>query len=93
MDLSWRKGNLYEPDVSRCLALIKATKLPVLPPAEMTLEHFKELMVLDKKVLDGSLRLVLLGALGDAIITSDFPMSDFDDCIIDALEASEQIPS
>ncbi|REG82364.1 3-dehydroquinate synthase [Marinomonas pollencensis] len=93
VDLSWRMGNLTEQDVSRSVALFKAANLPVLPPAEMTLEHFKALMVLDKKVLDGSLRLVLLDSLGDAIVTSDFPMSDFDECIIDALEASEKIPS
>lgn len=86
IDLSWRMGNLSEDDVSRSVALFKAAKLPVLPPSEMTLDNFKSLMSLDKKVLDGSLRLVLLSSLGEAIVTSDFPMEDFDACIMDALE-------
>jgi 3-dehydroquinate synthase len=37
----------------------------------MTSEQFVELMGVDKKVLDGRLRLVLLASLGKAIITSD----------------------
>ncbi|GAA0837221.1 MULTISPECIES: 3-dehydroquinate synthase [Marinomonas] len=93
VDLSWRLGNISEQDVNRSVALFRAAKLPTLPPAVMTLSVFKDLMILDKKVLDGSLRLVLLDALGDAIVTSDFSMSDFDDCITDALEASKQVTS
>ena len=90
IDLSWRMGNLTEQDICRSVALFQAANLPVLPPAEMTVECFVERMALDKKVLDGSLRLVLLGALGDAIVTSDFPMEDFNSCLLDALEASKQ---
>jgi 3-dehydroquinate synthase len=30
-------------------------------------------MAIDKKVLDGSLRLVLLRSLGEAVITADYP--------------------
>ncbi|BFM50379.1 3-dehydroquinate synthase [Marinomonas sp. THO17] len=90
VDLSWRMGNLSEQDVSRSVALFEAAKLPVMPPLEMSLESFVERMALDKKVLDGSLRLVLLSALGAAIVTSDFPVADFEACILDALEASKQ---
>ncbi|RBP78272.1 3-dehydroquinate synthase [Marinomonas rhizomae] len=90
IDLSWRMGNLTEQDVSRSVALFQAANLPVLPPVEMTVESFVDRMALDKKVLDGSLRLVLLGALGDAIVTSDFPMEDFSSSLLDALEASKQ---
>ncbi|NLQ18542.1 3-dehydroquinate synthase [Marinomonas sp. M1K-6] len=90
IDLSWRMGNVSEQDVSRAVALFKAANLPVLPPAEMTREAFVERMALDKKVLDGSLRLVLLGSMGDAIVTSDFPLQDFDACLFDALEVSKQ---
>ena len=35
-------------------------------------DKFLELMSIDKKVIDGSLRLVLLKALGDAVVTGDF---------------------
>lgn len=90
VDLSWRMGNLSEQDVSRSVALFEAANLPVLPPLAMSLDSFVERMALDKKVLDGSLRLVLLAALGDAIVTSDFPVADFEASILDALEASKQ---
>lgn len=89
VDLSWRMGNVSEQDLNRSVNLFKAAKLPVLPPSEMTLEDFVGHMVLDKKVLDGSLRLVLLQSLGEAMVTSDFPMDDFTACLQDALEASQ----
>jgi len=90
IDLSWRMGNLTEQDVSRSVALFQAANLPILPPSNMTVESFVERMALDKKVLDGSLRLVLLASLGDAVVTSDFPMDDFNGSLLDALEASKQ---
>jgi 3-dehydroquinate synthase len=38
----------------------------------MTAERFMELMAIDKKVVDGGLRLVLLKGIGNALVTSDF---------------------
>lgn len=39
-------------------------------------------MAVDKKVLDGQLRLVLLrGPLGNCVITADFPISALDDTL------------
>lgn len=70
-DLSWRMGAISENDLVRTLQLIKRAKLPVKAPADMTPDQFKELMGVDKKVLDGRLRLVLLEAMGKATITSD----------------------
>ncbi|MFT7300952.1 MAG: 3-dehydroquinate synthase, partial [Porticoccus sp.] len=35
-------------------------------------EQYLMLMAVDKKVVDGSLRLVLLKAIGQAVVTSDF---------------------
>lgn len=89
LDLSWRMGKVTDDDLSRSIALFEAANLPIVPPKNMTLESFIERMALDKKVLDGSLRLVLLNALGDAMVTSDFPMDDFNACILDALEVSK----
>jgi len=43
------------------------------PPQEMTPAHFMEHMAVDKKVLDGRLRLVLLRQLGEAVVTDDYP--------------------
>ena len=41
-------------------------------------EDFLEHMAVDKKVLDGRLRLVLLKGLGEAVITDDFPREVLD---------------
>ncbi|MCZ2721276.1 3-dehydroquinate synthase [Marinomonas sp. 15G1-11] len=87
LDLSWRMGNLQNSDLERSAALFKAANLPVLPPKEMTLDSFVARMSVDKKVLDGSLRLVLLEKLGHAIVTSDFPLEIFNETVLDALEA------
>ena len=88
VDLSWRLGSLTESDVERSVNLLAKANLPVLPPKGMSREAFIERMLLDKKVLDGSLRLILLQALGDAYVTSDFAMEDFNACLDDAIEAA-----
>ncbi|CRW99789.1 3-dehydroquinate synthase [Pseudomonas aeruginosa] len=58
--------------------LLRRAGLPVVPPAEMTAEDFMEHMAVDKKVLDGRLRLVLLQGLGNAVVTGDFPREILD---------------
>lgn len=70
-DLSWRRGAISEEDLARTLRLLERAKLPTRAPADMTPEHFTRLMGVDKKVLDGRLRLVLLEAMGKAITTSE----------------------
>ena len=70
-DLSWRRGAISEQDLARILRLLERAKLPTQAPADMTSEEFMHLMGVDKKVLDGRLRLVLLAAMGKAITTSD----------------------
>ena len=69
--LSARRGWVSDRDVSGLRALLGGMGLPVDPPGEMTCARFTELMSLDKKVLDGRLRLVLLRALGDACVVDD----------------------
>jgi 3-dehydroquinate synthase len=44
----------------------------VQPPPNMTADDFLNLMVRDKKVLDGQLRLVLLNSIGNATVSADF---------------------
>jgi len=73
-DLSARLGWMPGEDSQRSRALIEASGLPALPPQDMTSERFMELMAVDKKVLDGALRLVLLKGIGEAVITSDFDL-------------------
>jgi 3-dehydroquinate synthase len=70
-DLSWRRGAISETDLQRIIQLLIRAKLPVKSPANMTDEEFLSLMGVDKKVMDGRLRLVLLQAMGKAEVTSD----------------------
>lgn len=70
-DLSRRMGWLSETDVQRTKALLQRAQLPVAGPEDMTSEQFLALMAVDKKVLDGQLRLVLLEKIGKALVTSD----------------------
>jgi len=71
-DLSARHGWLDDTDVTRIRALLEHARLPVAPPAEMSGEQFLKLMAVDKKALDGGLRLILMDAIGKAKISADF---------------------
>jgi 3-dehydroquinate synthase len=71
-DLSRREGWLSEADVERIRVLLERAHLPVKAPATMTGQQFLDLMAVDKKVLDGGLRLVLLKAIGEAVVTGEF---------------------
>ncbi|WP_045861171.1 3-dehydroquinate synthase [Teredinibacter purpureus] len=71
-DLSFRLGWLGQDIVDRAHALISRAGLPVRAPKNMTPDVFLEYMAVDKKVLDGSLRLVLLKGCGEAVVTNDF---------------------
>ncbi len=51
--------------------LLAGLGLPVAPPNDMDCARFAELMRLDKKVIDGRLRLVLMRAIGDACVVDD----------------------
>ncbi len=70
--LSHKEGWLGEAEVKRVEDVFIAAGLPVVGPEGMFAEDYLELMSVDKKVQDGTLRLVLLKALGDAVVTSDF---------------------
>jgi 3-dehydroquinate synthase len=69
--LSAELGWISASDVDRIRTLISRASLPVDPPPSMTAERFRELMAIDKKVLDGKLRLILLKALGTSIVTDE----------------------
>jgi len=59
-------------DLNRMQRLIERARLPLHPPRELSPERFLELMAVDKKVLDGNLRLVLLKAIGSSLVTASF---------------------
>ncbi|MFP5506840.1 MAG: 3-dehydroquinate synthase [Gammaproteobacteria bacterium] len=71
-DLSARLGWLDAAQVERIARLLERANLPTRTPADMDTGQFLELMAVDKKVLDGGLRLVLLKDIGAAVVTGDF---------------------
>jgi 3-dehydroquinate synthase len=73
-EMSLRLGWLSHDERMRIDALLRKAGLPSGPPGKMTPQQFMKLMAVDKKVLGGQLRLVLLKGIGGAIITDGFPM-------------------
>ena len=73
LQMSHRLGWLTAEERDRGIRLLHLARLPIVPPREMTVEHFLEHMAVDKKVLDGRLRLVLLQGMGAAVVTAEFP--------------------
>lgn len=67
-DLSNRMGWITDADVERVIALMKLAGLPVNPPKDMTVEQFIDLMAVDKKNVDGNIRLILLDSIGKATL-------------------------
>jgi 3-dehydroquinate synthase len=70
-DLSMRRKDISNADFIRIKNLLERAHLPTKAPHDMSPQQFVELMGVDKKVIDGRLRLVLLKSLGSAITTSD----------------------
>jgi 3-dehydroquinate synthase len=65
--MGWVKGEEF----TRIIKLLKEAKLPTDPP-KISEGQYMELMSMDKKVVDGKIRLVLQKGIGDAVITSDY---------------------
>src|SRR5690606_8135531 len=78
LEMSARLGWISTAERDRGVRLLLRAGLPVVPPSEMRPDDFLEHMAVDKKVLDGRLRLVLLRQLGEAVITDDFPREVLD---------------
>ncbi|NIB39341.1 3-dehydroquinate synthase [Pseudomaricurvus alkylphenolicus] len=76
VDLSIREGWLPQSVQTRLVELLNLSKLPTKSPDDMDEEQFLSLMSVDKKVLDGQLRLVLLKALGEAVVSQDFSVDN-----------------
>lgn len=71
-DLSARMGWLPAADVGRATDLIARGGLPVQAPSALSADRMLELMAVDKKVKDGRIRLILLQAIGKAVITNEY---------------------
>ncbi len=74
--LSNRLGWLTGEDERRTVELVQRAGLPVAPPASLDRDECLELMAVDKKVMDGRMRLVLLQGIGRAVVTAEFDLSE-----------------
>ncbi|WP_165672028.1 3-dehydroquinate synthase [Metapseudomonas otitidis] len=81
LEMSRRLGWIDAAERDRSIRLLRAAGLPIVPPQEMTPAHFLEHMAVDKKVIDGQLRLVLLSRLGEAVVTADYPGNILDETL------------
>lgn len=70
-DLSQRMGWISAEDLARTKNIIQRANLPIVCP-QIPIDDFLAYMAHDKKVLNGQLRLVLMQAVGQAIITKTF---------------------
>ncbi|KAJ9172645.1 hypothetical protein P3X46_015859 [Hevea brasiliensis] len=82
VDMSYRLGWIDDSIVKRIHNILQQAKLPTTPPETMTLEMFKSVMAVDKKVADGLLRLILLkGPLGNCVFSGDYDGNALDDTL------------
>ncbi|XP_039126157.1 3-dehydroquinate synthase, chloroplastic isoform X1 [Dioscorea cayenensis subsp. rotundata] len=82
VDMSRRLGWIDDSVVERALSILQQARLPTGPPDAMTVEKFKSIMAVDKKVADGLLRLILLkGPLGNCVFTGDYDRNALDETL------------
>ncbi|XP_062194080.1 3-dehydroquinate synthase, chloroplastic-like [Phragmites australis] len=81
-DMSHRLGWIDESIKKRTVDILEQANLPIAPPETMTVEKFKNIMAVDKKVADGLLRLILLkGPLGSCVFTGDYDRKALDETL------------
>ena len=69
-DLSMRLGWIEPGKAAEIKSIISAMGLPVLPPDNISVAQFIDLMSTDKKVRNGEIRFILLKGIGKAVIES-----------------------
>jgi len=74
--MSNHMGWMNDSEKHRTIELIAQAKLPTRAPASMSPEKFLDLMSVDKKVLDGVLRLVLMKGIGKSVVTDDYTLDN-----------------
>jgi 3-dehydroquinate synthase len=74
--LSVEQGWLTRKDEVRMVKLVQKAALPIGPPKELGADRIMQLMAVDKKVLDGKLRLVLMRGIGNAFVTDEFNLGN-----------------
>lgn len=86
-DLCWRMGQISADELHALRTLLIKARLPVVGPADMSEQDYLIRMQVDKKVLDGRIRLVLLRSIGEAYVTSDVPK----DLLTQTLQAGDKL--
>lgn len=84
-DLSARMGWITSQEALELRDLLVRAKLPVVPPSNMFEEDYLARMKVDKKVLDGVIRLILLRSIGQAVVSDAAP----DELLRQTLSAGE----
>lgn len=75
LDLSLSLGLIDHDSFNRAKKLISLANLPTSPPpGENNISNIIDLMRMDKKVLDGKLRFILLNSIGDAFVHDNVPL-------------------
>ena len=75
--LSELEGHLKLEDVERVKNILIKAKLPTSIDGKVTSEELIKAMSIDKKAIDGNIRLVLLQNLGDSYLSDDYLSDNF----------------
>ncbi|HEY0720114.1 MAG TPA: 3-dehydroquinate synthase [Gammaproteobacteria bacterium] len=75
-ELSGRMGWMSSSETERVRQLLSRAGLPTEPPRELDGKGFLELMAVDKKVIDGRMRLVLMKGIGHSVLTEQATADD-----------------
>ena len=75
--LSMDEGHLSHEDVHRVESILSKADLPIDIKKSIDRETLIEAMSLDKKSIDGKIRLVLLKSLGDSYLTDSYSKENF----------------
>jgi 3-dehydroquinate synthase len=70
--LSARLGWIGAAEAARIDGIVQRARLPVRAPARLDPDRMLQLMAVDKKAQEGVIRLVLLRAVGEAVVTADY---------------------
>lgn len=74
--LSYQQGWIPQQDLLRIQQLLERIPLPTTLPKNISIDNFLSCMQMDKKVLAGKLRLILLSAIGKATLTDQLTWDD-----------------
>jgi 3-dehydroquinate synthase len=81
--LSQIVGDLNQQAVAQVQDLLEKSNLPISVDGKISASEFLSAMSVDKKVIDGSIRLVLMKRLGEAYISDSYQKEQLDQVIGD----------